>query len=187
MGRRIAGYFAPIAILSQEAHNALIAVQDALDTLKGGYHLKIFDTYRPATAVADFLDWAKDHTQQEMKNEYYPHIDKKRLFELGYLAERSSHSRGSTVDLTICVLDNPSLDLSFHKELEMETRFDFFDEISHTMNPNISARAKENRAFLVDIMEKQGFINYPKEWWHFTLKDEPFPETYFDFPIGELS
>ncbi len=180
LGRPVTGYLAPICILTHAATNALLKVQDELDTLKKGYRLKIFDTYRPTRAVADFINWAEDPMDQKMKSIFYPHLEKSQLFDLGYIAKRSSHSRGSAVDLTITTDPNtPSNDL------DMGTIFDFFDESAHTASSKISELAKQNRLFFKGIMEKHGFINYPLEWWHFTLADEPYPDTYFDFQIGE--
>jgi len=183
MGRPVKGYERQVCILSNQAHDALIAVQNELDSLGRGYHLRIFDAYRPTTACSDFLHWSKDPKQKEMERIYYPNVLKETLFEQGYIAEKSTHSRGSTVDLTICVRDRSTVDLHDAKDLDMGTVIDFFDELTHTANPNISEIAKKNRALLKDLMAKQGFINYPLEWWHFTLDNEPFPDTYFDFPV----
>jgi len=179
LGRPVAGYQAKVCILTELAAQALINVQDELDTLQSGYRLKIFDTYRPANAVADFVQWAKE-ADEKMKAMFYPKVEKTELFKKGYIAERSSHSRGSTVDLTIAVSHDPQMT---PVELDMGTMFDYFDEKAHTNHPNLSDTAKKNRQFLKQIMEKHGFENYPLEWWHFTLKNEPFPETYFDFPV----
>jgi D-alanyl-D-alanine dipeptidase len=180
LARPVAGYHAPVCILTKEAAQALIAVQDELDLLNKGYHLKIFDTYRPTQAVEDFIAWSKDFSDIKAKAAFYPDISKPELFEQGYISDRSTHSRGSTVDLTITQIDskNPQ-----GQDLEMGTNFDFFGELSHTHNPNISELAKENRHFFVTIMEKHGFENFPLEWWHFTLRNEPFPDTYFNFPV----
>lgn len=181
LGRPVASYHALVCILTKEAAAALIAAQDELDALGKGQRLKIFDAYRPKTAVQDFIQWAKDPNSEEMKELFYPELSKKDLFELGYVAEKSSHSRGSTVDLTIVAPNhsNPST----YQELEMGTTIDFFGEQSHIAYHNLSDHAKKNRLFLKNLMEQKGFENYPLEWWHFTLKNEPFPDTYFDFPI----
>ncbi len=186
LGRPVAGYLAPVCILTHSAKKALIAVQDELDALKQGYRLKIFDTYRPTRAVADFIEWSKDFQDQKMKSEFYPNHLKHELFKLGYLAEKSSHSRGSTVDLTLAVAHANSTPTQF-TELEMGTPFDFFDTTAHTAAPNISELAAMNRDFFINLMQKHGFENYPLEWWHFTLKNEPFPDQYFDFPVQEYS
>jgi len=105
-----------------------------------------------------------------MKKEFYPRVDKRDAFKLGYIAEKSGHTRGSTIDLTIAGLD-------------MGTTYDFFDELAHTANPNVSAEARRNRLLLKSVMEKFGFRNYENEWWHFTLANEPFPDTYFDVEV----
>lgn len=181
VGRTIAGYLAPVCITTEPVAKALIAIQDTLDKLQLGFHLKIFDAYRPATAVQDFLTWSKNPKDQIMKRDFYPNIEKADLFELKYLALRSSHSRGSAVDLTITQSD-PKPPKQF-KELEMGTPFDFFDEASFTDCQTLSEEAKKNRVFLKELMEKFGLKNYPLEWWHFALEDEPFPDTYFDFPV----
>jgi zinc D-Ala-D-Ala dipeptidase len=195
LGRIVKDYLAPVCILTKEAAAALMKVQDALEKYHPNYHLKIFDAYRPTTAVSDFKVWANDAYDQKMKALYYPDIDKPSLFEQGYIAEKSGHSRGSTVDLTITVLkdemsrENLSLGpLSEQKqiidvELPMGTPFDFFGDSSHTANKDISDEAKRNRQLLKDLMESAGFENYKLEWWHYTLKNEPFPDTYFSFPI----
>lgn len=182
LGRPVAGYLSPVCILTQKAANALINVQDSLDQLAKNLHLKIFDAYRPATAVSDFVQWSKDPLQQTTKSKYYPTLDKRDLFKLGYIGEPSTHSRGSTVDLTIVVQSND--DRKKYTELEMGSFFDFFNETSNTDSPNVSEDAKQNRFFLKTLMEKHGFKNFPMEWWHFTLENEPFPTTTFDFVVA---
>lgn len=173
VGRVIKGYQAPVCILTEAAAAALKSVQDTLDQERPGVRLKIWDTYRPMEAVRDFKDWAQTD-DEKMRAEYYPGLSKPDLFKQGYISERSAHARGSTVDLTLAQGD---------KELEMGTPFDYFDTRSHTLSPDISAVARENRQFFKALMENAGFENYPKEWWHYTLKNEPFPDTYFDFPV----
>jgi len=175
LGRPVRGYEAKVCISTERVAKALIAVQDDLDDTLQGYRLKIFDAYRPATAVMDFKQWAEDAQDQKMKSIFYPHLNKNELFDLGYLAEKSSHSRGSAVDLTLISIDD--------QELNMGTIFDYFDETSYTDAMEISEAAKNNRLFLKEMMEKHGFVNYPLEWWHYTLKEELFPDTYFDFPV----
>ena len=187
VGRRIKGYLAPVCIITEEAKAALLAVQDELDKLSQGFRLKIFDTYRPCSAVDDFTAWSKEVSDQKMKAQFYPNIEKTDLFKLKYLAEQSSHSRGSTVDLTIAVAKKEANGRTYYQELEMGTSFDFFDEMAHTKANNISDLAKKNREFFVSLMEKHGFENYPFEWWHFTLKNEPFPNDYFNFPVQEYA
>jgi D-alanyl-D-alanine dipeptidase len=179
MGRQVNGYYNPVCILTIEAANALLALQDTLDQKHPGLCLKMFDAYRPVQAVLDFKEWSLDPQDQKMKEAYYPTLHKPDLFKLGYIAEQSSHSRGSTVDLTLVerLPDNQ------HRELDMGTIFDYFHEHSHTENPTISEKAKANRTLLKDLMDEQNFENYPYEWWHYTLRNEPFIDTYFDFPV----
>lgn len=181
VGRPIAGYQAKVCILTEPARVALIAVQDELDSLNLGYVLKIFDSYRPKAAVADFIRWSQDPHDIKMKAGYYPNEDKPELFKLGYLAAESSHSRGSTVDLTIAIVD--PMNTAIHSEMDMGTSFDYFDAKSHTVSALVSPNAQQNRFFFKNLMEKHRFINLPEEWWHFTLDNEPFPDTYFDFPV----
>jgi D-alanyl-D-alanine dipeptidase len=174
VGSRIDGYDAPKCFLTKEAATALKNVQEELE--RNQQSLKIFDCYRPQRAVDHFVKWAKDLADQEMKTEYYPFIDKKNLFRDGYIAAKSGHSRGSTIDLTI-------MDLNSNQELNMGTSFDFFDPLSHTMNSRISQPQLNNRMILKNIMESNGFKNLKEEWWHYTLRNEPYPDTYFDFRI----
>ena len=173
LGRPVAGYLSPICILSIPAAQALNKVQ--LDLKKNGLKLKIFDAYRPQMAVDDFVHWAKDLSDTSMKKIYYPKLSKSMLFKQGYIASKSSHSRGSTIDLTL--IDSTG------KELDMGTTWDFFSPKSWSSSKVISKRAQQNRTLLKNIMQRYGFAPYENEWWHFTLKNEPFPETYFDFPI----
>jgi D-alanyl-D-alanine dipeptidase len=175
IGRPIAGYELPRCILTRQAAMALANVQKKLN--QQSLSLKVFDCYRPQTAVNDFIAWSKDPADQKMKLHYYPRVDKADVFTLGYVAEKSGHSRGSTVDLTIVHLDQPS------KELAMGTHFDFMDELSHALSEHIQGEPRKNRLMLRDLMQQAGFIPYEKEWWDFRLKEEPFPETYFDFPV----
>ena len=174
IGSRIDGYDAPKCLLTREAALALKYVQEEL--VNNRQALKIFDCYRPQQAVDHFVRWAKDLNDQKMKAEYYPSIDKKSLFKDGYIAEKSGHSRGSTVDLTI-------VDLNTNRELDMGTRFDYFDPLSHTASNGISKIQRDNRIALKTIMERNGFKNLKEEWWHFTLKNEVFPNRYFDFKV----
>ncbi len=168
LARPVQGYAAPRCLLSKKAAVALAAVQSEL--AQAGQRLRIYDCYRPQRAVDDFVRWGSDLKDQQAKASYYPRVDKARVFELGYIATRSGHSRGSTIDLTIDGLD-------------MGTPFDFFDERSHTDYAGIPAKAKANRKLLKSVMEKNGFKNLPEEWWHYTLIDEPYPDSYFDFVI----
>jgi zinc D-Ala-D-Ala dipeptidase len=174
IGRRIDGYEAPHCLLTREAASALAVV--ARDLARLGLGLKVFDCYRPARAVAHFVRWARDISDQARKAEFYPEIDKRNLFKEGYIAARSGHSRGSTVDLTLVRLaDGQSLD--------MGSPFDFFGPRSWPSDRTVSAEAQANRRALAAAMTRGGFRPYDKEWWHFTLRNEPFPGTYFDFPV----
>jgi len=168
IGRPIDGYNAPLCYLSKESAKALEKAQELV--AQKGYRLKVYDCYRPQRAVNDFVIWAKDLNDTKMKAIYYANVPKKELFRLGYIAAKSGHSRGSTLDLTI-------------EGLEMGTPYDFFDKRSHTNDKSISIKAQHNRLYLKQIMQKSGFVNYSKEWWHYTLKEEPFGEIYFDFVI----
>lgn len=172
VGARVDGYEAPVCILTQQAATALAAVQRDLAPRKLG--LKVFDCYRPKAGVAHFVRWARE-ADNSTKERYYPHVAKTNLFREGYIASRSGHSRGSTVDLTLVRL--PGGD-----ELDMGTPFDFLSPQSG-LHGKVNAEARANRKILADAMRARGFIPYDKEWWHFTLRNEPFPNTYFDFPV----
>ncbi len=177
VGEKIHGYDKPIAVLTKKAAEALKLAGQELEKHNLGF--LVFDAYRPQRAVNHFYEWAKGGLDHEFDPTYHPRIPKSVLFEKGYLAKRSSHSRGSTIDLTLYNLQTKT-------PLDMGTIFDFFDELSHTENTHISEIAKTNRKFFVDVMKKFGFRNYRQEWWHFTLNGEPFPSTYFDFSINEF-
>lgn len=174
VGRPIAGYEAPVCLLTRQTAAALAAVQTELAA--SGRGLKVFDCYRPAHAVADFAAWARDLSDERMKAEFYPNVDKSRLFELGYIAERSGHSRGSTLDLTL-------VDLATGAELDMGTPYDLFDPRSWPSDESVPAAARTNRMALQRVMVAHGFRPLREEWWHFTLQGEPYPDTYFDFPV----
>ena len=174
VGRRIDGYERPRCLLTAPAAGALAAVQRNL--AGRGLGLKVFDCYRPARAVADFIRWARTPDDIKRKAEFYPDIDKRDLFRLGYLASRSGHSRGSTVDLTL-------VRRADHGELDMGTVYDFCGPRSWLSDRSVSAEARQNRMLLVGAMTRGGFRPYHKEWWHFTLANEPFPGTYFNFPV----
>lgn len=174
VGRPIDGYEAPVCVLTREAAEALARAQAAL--APRGLGLKVFDCYRPQRAVAHFARWAADLSDQGTKAEFYPNVDKSRLFELGYIAERSGHSRGSTLDLTI-------IDLATGAELDMGTPFDLFDTRSWPTDETVSPEARANRLMLQNLMRAHGFRSLREEWWHFTLEGEPHPETYFDFVV----
>lgn len=174
VGEPIDGYTAPRVILTTAAAEALAKVQ--MDLAPFGLGLKVFDGYRPQRAVDHFVRWGKDLTDTRMKAQFYPDVDKKDLFKDGYIAEKSGHSRGSTVDLTI-------IDLASGKALDMGTPFDFFGPKSWPANRQMSPQVRANRGLLRAVMARHGFKPLKEEWWHFTLKQEPFPDTYFDFPI----
>jgi len=174
VGQVIDGYLAPRAILSSEAILSLVKVQKELEGF--GLGLKVFDAYRPQKAVDHFVRWGRDLADKKMKEEYYPTVEKKNLFKEGYIAKHSGHSRGSTIDLTI-------IDLESRVELDMGSAFDFFGKRSWVHYKNITAEQRANRMLLNFVMSKNGFKAYAQEWWHFTLKDEPFKKTYFNFDI----
>lgn len=174
VGAPVDGYEAPICLLTVEAADVLVEVQAKLAGF--GLGLKVFDCYRPARAVEHFGRWARDLDDQSTKPVYYPNVEKSELFELGYIAERSGHSRGSTMDLTL-------IDLASGEDIDMGSPFDLFDPISWPSDPRPTAQHRANRAFLQSIMMAHGFRGLKEEWWHFTLVDEPYPETYFDFVI----
>jgi zinc D-Ala-D-Ala dipeptidase len=173
VGRPIDGYVAPHCLLTRAAANALAEV--ARDLEPRGLAIKAFDCYRPTRAVANFVRWARDLKDQKMKAEFYPDVDKRTLFRDGYIALQSGHSRGSTIDLTVAQADG--------QELDMGTPFDFFSPKSWTADPTIGAEAHKNRMLLASAMRRRGFRGYDKEWWHFTLRGEPFPDTYFNFIV----
>lgn len=174
VGIPIDGYEDDVLITSTLTAKALKKVQDEL--LKKNLSLKIYDAYRPQTAVNHFVRWARVINDTVMKKYYYPKINKRHLFKLGYIASKSGHSRGSSVDLTI-------IDLKTSTELDMGSPYDFFGISSHITYQDLTKEQKKNRKTLQDIMIKNGFRPYKNEWWHFTLNNEPFPKTYFDFPI----
>ena len=176
VGRRINGYERPEAILSEQAAIALKKVHDELNAF--GLGLKVFDAYRPQRAVDHFIEWAKDLGDTRMKLKYYPNVDKKSLFKEGYIAARSGHSRGSTVDLTIV-----SLDPNKPRQLDMGSSWDFFGPQSWPGNMDLTPAQRAHRMLLQNVMKKHGFEPYKKEWWHFSLKYEPFSKRYFDFEV----
>ena len=175
VGDRIDGYEEPIAFMTKEGAEALKEVSD--DVVEQGYRLKIYDAYRPQEAVTNFVEWAKDEKDTRMKEYFYPDLDKDVLFPQGYIAAHSGHSRGSTVDLTL-------FDMETEKEVDMGGTFDYFGEESHPDYKGITDEQYENRMILRKAMTDNGFKPLPEEWWHFTLKDEPYPDTYFTFPVN---
>ncbi len=174
IGKPIEGYINPRCILSKEAANALKQVQEELEKL--GFGLLVYDAYRPQMAVDHMIRWSQIPEDTQMKMQFYPNVKKKDLFAKGYIAIKSGHSRGSTVDLTIVSLKTKQI-------LNMGSPYDLFDDISGVETNQISKNQKSLRSLLKRRMEKHGFQSYEKEWWHFTLKDEPYPDTYFNFPV----
>lgn len=174
IGKPIDGYYKNCIIITKETAQALKKVQQIL--LKEGLSLKIFDAYRPQQAVDHFVRWAKQTNDTLMKREYYPDVPKSELFAQGFIATKSGHSRGSTVDITL-------INSNTGKELDMGSDYDFFGKKSHPFSKDLQKHQQENRLYLRKIMLAHGFKPYENEWWHFTLKKEPFPTTYFNFPI----
>jgi D-alanyl-D-alanine dipeptidase len=199
VGERIAGYREPLCLLTRPAALALKRAQRI--AWRQGYTLKVYDCYRPQRAVDHFVRWARDLDDQRMKREFYPRVAKSRLFADGYIAERSGHSRGSTVDVTL-VRRPPAEQETYEpgdrlrpcyaprgrrfgdNSIDMGTGYDCFDTRSHTLDPRIRGVQRRNRLTLRRIMARAGFANYPKEWWHYTLRDEPLPDRYLDVPVS---
>lgn len=177
VGRRIDGYRRRLCLLTGQAAKALAEVQR--DLAEDALGLKVFDCYRPSRAVTHFVRWAENLADERGKAEFYPDVNKRDLFKDGYIAARSSHSRGSTVDITLVRLE----DGQPAAELDMGTPFDFFSKRSWLEDKSVNAQAQANRALLAAAMAKRGFKPYDQEWWHYTLAEEPFPDTYFDFPV----
>ena len=173
VGRPIDGYEAPRCLLSQAA--AAVLAEVARDLSSRGLHIKAFDCYRPTRAVMNFVRWARDLKDTAGKAEFYPDVDKRTLFRDGYIASQSGHSRGSTIDMTLANDDG--------RELDMGTPFDFFSPKSWPADPTVTPEQHTNRMLLAAAMRRHGFRPYDKEWWHFTLRGEPFPNTYFNFPV----
>lgn len=199
VGRPIKGYEANECMLTKQAASALSKVQAELT--KSNLSLKVYDCYRPQRAVDDFVAWSKSADNDKMKQEFYPRVAKAELFKLGYVASHSGHTRGSTVDLTIVPI--PTLQqANYHQgqtlvscfadyktrykdnSIDMGTGYDCLDSLSHYSNPRVSLVALQNRKLLSHLMEKYGFEPYDQEWWHFTLRNEPYPKSYFNFPIA---
>ena len=201
-GAPVDGYRQPMCILTRDAAKALHQAQ--LSFLRQGLTLKVYDCYRPQRAVDNFVRWAEDLNDLRMKAEFYPRVDKDRLFADGYIAAKSGHSRGSTVDLTVVPLPalatrpyrpgqplkpcyGPKADRFPDNSLDMGTGFDCFDTLAHTLDPRIQGQQRANRMVLLHGLEAAGFKNLPEEWWHFTYQPETFPDTYFNFPIARRS
>ena len=199
VGRPIAGYREPLCLLTRQAADALHRVQTA--ALAGGHSLKVYDCYRPQRAAAEFVDWARRPDEQQMKAEFYPRIDKSDVLPDGFIAAGpSDHSRGSTLDLTLVAVPPPTQRPYVRGEplvpctapqgqrfpdnsLDMGTGFDCFDSLAHTADGRMTGAARDNRRLLRGLMADGGFVNYAKEWWHYRMTDEPYPDTYFDFPV----
>lgn len=175
MGRRVDGYEAPLCIIERRAADALVAVNNKL--LANKMRLKIFDCYRPEKAVEHFMRWVNDDKDQKTKQDYYPNLDKLAL-KGGYIAERSGHSRGFTIDLSIEFLNGEGE----YQELDMGAPYDFFDPISNTHSELITSIQLENRLKLKKLMLANGFNDYPMEWWHFTHKSDPKAD-YWNFDV----
>ncbi|MEO3780276.1 M15 family metallopeptidase [Micromonospora sp. B11E3] len=199
VGRPIAGYAEPLCVLTRPAAEALSRVQRAARA--AGHRLKVYDCYRPQRAVADFVAWAGQPDEQRMKAEFYPRVAKARLFDDGYVGAPTAHSRGSTLDLTL-VPDPPPPQRPYvpgeplvactappgerfgDNGVDMGTGFDCFDPLAHTADPRVTGAARANRELLRRLMTDGGFTNYPREWWHYRYDAEPYPDTYFDFPVA---
>ncbi|MGO9057615.1 MAG: M15 family metallopeptidase [Candidatus Binataceae bacterium] len=198
VGRTIPGYDADKCLLTRAAAQALASVQQKLTDF--GLSLMVYDCYRPQRAVDYFVKWAADRSDTAMKREFYPQVKKTGLLKEGYVASPSSHSRGSTVDLTIVWLPRSEVDVftpgqtlvgcdepasnRFHDgSLDMGTGYDCFDPMAHLMASGLTGQQRANRMLLATLMTQAGFAGYRYEWWHFTLRDEPYPNTYFDFPV----
>ena len=175
IGDRIDGYEEPCALLTIEAARALKLVSS--EVAVHGYRLKIFDAYRPVDAVRHFVLWGIEDQDLRMKPYFYPDLEKQELFLEGYIAKQSSHSRGSAVDLTL-------LDMKSGKELDMGSPFDLFSEVSHPDYKGITEEQYRNRMLLRTVMLRNGFLPIDCEWWHFSLENEPYPDTYFEFPVS---
>jgi D-alanyl-D-alanine dipeptidase len=202
IGRPIRGYRDPLCIVTRETARALERVQASVR--RRGYRLKVYDCYRPQRAVDDFVAWGKRPRDQRMKAEFYPRVDKRRVFAEGYIAEKSGHSRGSTVDLTLVRRPpgpqeryrrgDPLRDCAAPRSqrfgdnsIDMGTGYDCFDPLSHPYNARVTGKPRRNRLLLRRAMLAQGFKGLATEWWHFTLREEPYPETFFDFPVSRAA
>ena len=175
IGERIDGYEEPVALLTIEAARALKSAANELNVM--GYRIKVFDAYRPATAVKQFILWGIEDEDVRMKPYFYPELTKAEVFERGYIARRSSHSRGSAIDLTL-------IDMKSGKEVDMGGPFDLFSEVSHPDYRGITDEQYANRMMLQKVMVRNGFDTLDCEWWHFVLHGEPYPDTYFEFPVS---
>lgn len=202
VGRPIDGYPEPLCILTRQAAEALHRVQTAARAR--GLSLKVYDCYRPQRAVDEFIRWSRDPADQQMKAEFYPRVDKSALFDNGYIGGPTAHSRGSTMDLTL-VATSPASQRPYvpgeplapcyapvgqrfpDNTVDMGTGFDCFDPLAHTLDPRVTGTARDNRLLLRQLMADATFTNYANEWWHYTMADEPFPRTYFNFPVSRAA
>jgi len=196
IGRKIKGYDAPKIVLTFHAAKALAEANKEFN--KKGFNLVVYDGYRPMRAVQEFVEWTNDHNDQKLKDLYYPNVNKAEILNLGYLSPKSSHSRGSTVDLTLISLNKDLHEIQISSRIlpngqkipflddgtiDMGSSFDLFEGVSHHNNILVSPEANQRRELLKSVMLKYGFDSYEKEWWHYTLINEPFPDVYFDFVI----
>ncbi|MET8555015.1 M15 family metallopeptidase [Streptomyces sp. NPDC004959] len=201
-GVPVTGYTQPLCLLTRSTAKALHRAQRQL--LRRGYSLKVYDCFRPQRAVDHFVRWAEDLSDQRMKAEFYPRVDKTRLFADGYIAEKSGHSRGSTLDLSFVRLParptrpyvpgealtscySPKAERFPDMAVDTGTGFDCFDTLAHTEDPRITGSQRAHRELLTTTLEREGFTNLPEEWWHFTHQPEQYPDTYFDFPVSRHS
>ncbi|CAF1237913.1 unnamed protein product [Adineta steineri] len=198
LGCIVNGYYSNVSIMTEAAAHALRRVQELAK--ENGYELVIYDSYRPQKSVNHFIKWSEDpNDPQSKKDHYYPRINKENAFNLGYIAKKSGHTRGSTIDLTIIPIgkrvsnsvvpikrilnDNSTILFLDDATVDMGSSFDLLDEASHTESKLVDDNHQKMRMMFKSFMEQAGFVNYTKEWWHYTLKNEPFPNTYFDFDV----
>jgi D-alanyl-D-alanine dipeptidase len=198
MGCVVNGYLSNVSIMTEAAALALKRAQELAKV--NGYELVIYDSYRPQKSVNHFIQWSEDTNNTQIKKDhYYPRVNKENAFDLGYIAKKSGHTRGSTIDLTIIPIgkrvlnlltpikrilnDNFTILFLDDGTVDMGSSFDLFDVASYTKSTLVNANQQQMRMMFKDIMEQADFVNYEKEWWHYTLRNEPFPDTYFDFDI----
>ncbi|MEV1147512.1 M15 family metallopeptidase, partial [Micromonospora sp. NPDC049799] len=202
VGRPVAGYDEPLCLLTRPAAEALRRAQDA--ALARNRSLKVYDCYRPQSAVDDFVAWGRRPGEEQAKGEFYPRVAKSELFDRGYLGAPTAHSRGSTVDLTLVDVPTPPQPAYDpgrplvpctapraqrfpDNSVDMGTGFDCFDPLAHTDSRGVDATARANRRLLRSLMTDAGFVNYDREWWHYRYRDEPYPDRYFDVPVARSS
>jgi zinc D-Ala-D-Ala dipeptidase len=198
VGEPLNGYKSKRPVLTKEAAFALSNAEK--EFRNDGYAIVIYDSYRPQRTVDQFVEWAKDENDIKKKDQYYPYIPKSKLFELEYIAERSGHSRGSTLDMSLIKIDESLKDIKFTNHtledgeiipflddgtIDFGSSFDYFGEASHHDNSKVDIQYLEMRNYLRQVMKKHGFKDYSVEWWHYTLENEPFPDTYFNFVVSD--